>query len=361
MSDPFDIEMMAHAIRLAEQGRYRTRPNPAVGCVLVRDGQVLAEGSTQQTGGNHAEAEALSRAGDARGATAYVSLEPCAHHGRTGPCSDALIEAGITRVVVAVEDPNPLGGGGMARLREGGVAVECGVLAAEAEAVNRGFFLRHRHGRPLVRIKLAASLDGRTAMASGESQWITGPEARTDVQRLRARSGAIVTGIGTLLADDPALTVREPGLDVPDQPLRVVLDSGLRTPPTAALFDHPGEILLVHTTDSPGAALADTRAELCKLQGSGEGVDLAALLAELAMREINEVLVECGPRLAGAFVAAGLVDEMVVYMAPTLMGSAARPLLSLPIDSMAEQQRLAVRDLRKVGDDYRWTLAPTNR
>jgi diaminohydroxyphosphoribosylaminopyrimidine deaminase/5-amino-6-(5-phosphoribosylamino)uracil reductase len=358
MVTSLDQQMMARAIRLARLGMYRTRPNPAVGCVLVRDDRVIGEGSTRESGGNHAEIEALAKAGDARGATAYVSLEPCAHEGKTGPCTEALITGGISRVVVAVEDPNPLGGGGLGRLRERGIDAESGVLAAEARAVNQGFFKRFEEGRPFVRLKLASSLDGRTAMASGESQWITGPEARADVQRLRARSGAIVTGVGTVLVDNPSLTVRDESLEIPGQPLRVVLDSRLRTPPSAKLLKQPGATLLVHTAQGEGESLPTGEVEYLHLPEKSGGVDLAALLSRLAGREINDVLVECGPRLAGAFVAAGLIDELIVYMAPTLMGSSARPLVSLPIESMAGQRRLTVRDLRKVGEDYRWTLVP---
>ena len=349
MTSVSDIRMMARAIRLAERGRYRTRPNPAVGCVLVRRGSVIGEGSTQRAGGNHAEVEALAMAGDARGCTAYVTLEPCAHHGRTGPCADALIAAGVERVVVAEEDPNPQGGGGIRRLREAGIRVDLGVLREAARAVNPGFFKRHLTGLPLVRLKLAASLDGRTAMASGESQWITGPEARADVQRLRGRSGAIVTGIETVLADDPALTVRDDALDIPGQPLRVVLDSRLRTPATTLIF---------HASGGGNDALEAAGAELVKLPASAGGVDLLPVMSRLAEREINEVLVECGPRLAGALVEEGLVDELIVYMAPTLLGSDARPLLLLSLDTMAQQRRLTVTDWRQVGRDYRWTLAP---
>ncbi len=229
MPNSFDTDMMARALRLARQGRYRTRPNPAVGCVLVKDGEIIGEGSTQPAGGNHAEIEALQAARQAgrelRGATVYVTLEPCSHTGKTGPCSVALVEAGISRCVIALQDPNPaVGGSGIKALAAAGVEVDIGLLEAEAETVNPGFLKRMRHKLPLVRVKLAASLDGRTAMASGESQWITGAAARADVQRLRGRSGAIVTGVDTVIADDPALTVRDDSLDIPAQPLRVVLE-----------------------------------------------------------------------------------------------------------------------------------------
>lgn len=349
---------MTRAIELAWRGIYRTRPNPAVGCVLVKDGEVIGEGSTQPAGGNHAEVEALEAARaeghDTAGATAYVSLEPCNHTGRTGPCTQALINAGISRAVIAMQDPNPeVGGSGILTLIEAGIDVAVGVMETEAAAINPGFFKRMREGVPYVRVKLAASLDGRTAMASGESQWITGPDARADVQRLRGRSGAIITGIETVLADDPAMTVRDDSLDIPAQPLRVILDSRFRIPASAKILQEPGEVLVVGVEGEAALSDAETR-----LMPGEDGVDLVALLAELGQRDINEVLVECGPRLAGAFVAAGLVDELVVYSAPTLLGSSARPLLELPLDTMAQQRRLEITDLRRVGDDVRWTLIP---
>jgi diaminohydroxyphosphoribosylaminopyrimidine deaminase/5-amino-6-(5-phosphoribosylamino)uracil reductase len=327
-----------------------------VGCVLVRDGVVIGEGFTQRAGGNHAEIEALAACADPRGATAYVTLEPCSHQGKTGPCVEALIAAGVAEVFIAMRDPNPaVGGHGLARLQAAGITVHEGLLAAQAEAVNPGFFKRMRTGLPRVRVKLAASLDGRTAMASGESQWITGPAARADVQKLRARSGAIVTGVETVISDDPALTVRDDSLDIPDQPLRVIVDSTLRTPPGAKLLSQPGQTLIACAA---GEGAAPGGAELIRLPGPDGRVDLPALLGELAARQINDILVECGPRLAGAFIAAGLVDELVVYMAPTLMGSKARPMLELGLDAMDEQRRLQVADIRRVGDDVRWTLLP---
>ncbi len=363
MATPFDTDMMARALRLARQGRYRTRPNPAVGCVLVSSGEIIGEGSTQAAGGNHAEIEALQAATEAghdtRGGSAYVTLEPCSHTGKTGPCSTALIEAGIARCVIALQDPNPaVGGSGIKTLVEAGIVVEVGLLEIEAEANNPGFLKRMRDGLPLVRLKLAASLDGRTAMASGESQWITGTDARADVQRLRGRSGAIVTGVDTVIADNPALTVRDPALDIPGQPLRVVLDSDLRLPADAALLQPPGQVLVVcrERTEAAGA-LEAAGAEVIALPGA-EQVDLGALLSLLAEREMNEVLVECGARLAGAFMAAGLIDELVLYQAATLLGSNARPLLDWPIDTMAEQQRLTLRDARRIGNDLRMVLTP---
>jgi diaminohydroxyphosphoribosylaminopyrimidine deaminase/5-amino-6-(5-phosphoribosylamino)uracil reductase len=363
MMTPFDTQMMARAIQLARRGRYSTRPNPTVGCVLTRDGQVIGEGYTRPAGQNHAEIEALQACTDPRGATAYVTLEPCSHQGKTGPCAEALIEAGIATCFIAMRDPNPaVAGEGIAKLTGAGIAVFEGLLRAEAETLNPGFYQRMRSGRPRLRVKLAASLDGRTAMASGESQWITGPAARLDVQKLRAGSGAIITGIDTVLVDNPTLTVREESLTVPDQPLRVILDSRLRTPTDARILQTPGQALIIYTDkNADTTALAATGAELLAVAAAGERVDLHAVVAELAARQINEILVECGPRLAGAFVQQGLVDELVVYMAPTLLGSDARPLLELPIAAMGAQQRLDVIDMRKVGEDYRWTLRPLLR
>ncbi len=363
MIRPFDTQMMARAIQLARRGCYSTRPNPTVGCVLVRDGQVIGEGYTQPAGQNHAEIEALQACANPRGATAYVTLEPCSHEGKTGPCAEALIEAGIAGCFIAMRDPNPaVAGEGIAKLTRAGVDVIEGLLQAEAETLNPGFYQRMRNGRSRLRVKLAASLDGRTAMASGESQWITGPAARLDVQKLRAASGAIVTGIDTVLVDNPEMTVREESLAVPDQPLRVILDSRLRTPADARILQAPGQVLIVHTdATADTTALTAAGAELLVVPAANKRVDLHAVVAELAARQINEILVECGPRLAGAFVQQGLVDELVVYMAPTLLGSDARPLLELPIAAIGAQQRLDVIDVRKVGEDYRWTLRPLLR
>ena len=272
MNSVFDTRMMARALQLARRGRYSARPNPHVGCVLTRGDDVIGEGFTQPAGGDHAEIQALKAAGDATGATAYVTLEPCSHTGKTGPCADALIAAGVTRVVAAMQDPNPLvGGEGLARLRSAGVAVECGLLQAEAEKVIPGFIHRMRRGRGRMRAKLAMSLDGRTAMASGESQWITGPDARADVQRLRAMSCAIVTGVGTVQSDDCSLTVREDQLGLPPTearlamtaaPLRVVLDSQLRTPPGAKVLDRSAPTLLVHDINAALPAAIETSAAL---------------------------------------------------------------------------------------------------
>ncbi len=362
--------MMARALQLARRGRYSAMPNPHVGCVLVRDGLIVGEGYTRPAGGNHAEIEALQAAGaQARGATAYVSLEPCSHHGKTGPCADALVAAGVARVVAAMQDPNPqVAGAGLARLREAGVAVQCGLLETEARQVIPGFVARMERGRGRVRAKLAMSLDGRTAMASGESQWITGPAARRDVQHLRAMSCAVVTGVGTVLADDCALTVRAAELGLPDaqaalaaarQPLRVVLDSALQTPPRARVMAAGAPTLLCHAVGAEvPAGLAATAAQMLPLERVAGGLDLNRLMAELTLRQCNEILVESGPRLAGAMLQQGLLDELIVYMAPTLLGSRANPLLHLPLDHMADKVQLHVDDVRKIGQDWRFTVRP---
>lgn len=353
-----DIRYMAQALRLARLGLNTTTPNPRVGCVLVRDGQVIAEGWHQRAGEAHAEADALKRAGEsARGATAYVTLEPCSHHGRTPPCADALIAAGVARVVCASEDPNPqVTGKGIARLQDAGIAVRSGVLASEAIELNAGFFSRMQRGRPRVVCKMAISLDGRTAMASGESKWITGDAARADVQRLRARSCAVVTGAGTVLADDPRLDVREASR----QPLRVVVDSALRTPAVARVLSQPGAALLAYVTDPDvmAVALQAAGAMLMRLPGEDGRVDLHALLAALAERGCNEVLLESGATLAGAFAQAGLIDEYKFYMAPVLLGSSARPLLELPFTQMAERMALRITAIEAVGDDWRISALP---
>lgn len=363
-----DSGYMQRALALAEHGLYTTDPNPRVGCLIVRDGKVAGEGWHLRAGEPHAERHALTMAADAaRGATCYVTLEPCSHTGRTGPCADALIAAGVARVVVAMQDPNPLvAGQGLAKLREAGISVECGLLEAQARALNPGFIKRMQTGLPFVRIKLAMSLDGRTAMANGESKWITGAAARQQVQRLRARSSAIVTGIGTVLADDPALTVRAEDWSVNDypgavrQPLRVVLDRKLRLPLDAKLLREDGDVLVISQAQPALAgALQQRGAKVQTLPGSGSGTDLRELLKTLAERGCNEVLVEAGPILAGAFVREQLFDELVVFMAPTLLGSSARPLLSMPeIATMAEQRRLQLVQVEQVGDDLCMTYVP---
>lgn len=368
MTTPFDTQMMARALRLARRGRYWAAPNPHVGCVLVRDDQVIGEGFTQPAGGNHAEVEALLAAGDVSGATAYVTLEPCSHTGRTGPCAEALLQAGVRRVVAAMADPNPqVDGGGLQRLRDAGVEVSCGLLEREARQEIAGFVARMERGYGRVRAKLAMSFDGRTAMASGESQWITGAAARRDVQRLRARSCAILTGVSTVLADDCSLSVRSTELGLADealarathrQPQRLVLDSRLRTPASARVLSG-GNTLLCHVADhAPSADLAATGSEFALLPAGTGGVDLAALKGIFQQRQLNEILVESGPRLAGALLEAGLLDEIVVYMAPVLMGSSARPLFELPLQQMADKRSLQIVDVRPVGEDWRFTLRP---
>ncbi len=368
--DAADHRWMARAVRLARTGLYTTRPNPRVGCVLVRDGEVVGEGAHLHAGGPHAEIHALDAAGDdARGATAYVTLEPCAPQGRTPPCTDALIAARVARVVAAHVDPNPrVAGQGLARLDAAGIATVHGLLAAEAEALNPGFVKRMREGRPWVTVKLAQSLDGRTALESGESRWITSAAARRDVHRLRARSCAILTGAGTQRTDDPALTVRLEPDDLPGHfdhalhaPLRVVLDPGLGTPADARLLQAPGRVLVLTAVDKPAVAgaLETAGAEVARVPGEPAGLDLVAVLEALARREVNEVLVEAGATLAGALLAADLVDELRLYMAPTLLGDAARPLLRLPaLASMAERRELEISDVRRIGRDLRIIARP---
>ena len=357
-----DREHMARALRLAAKGLYGTDPNPRVGCVLVRGGQRVGEGWHRCSGEPHAEIVALSAAGDqAAGATAYVTLEPCSHFGKTPPCADALIQAGVTRVVVAMEDPNPLvASQGLKRLRDAGVTVEFGLLQTQAETLNPGFIQRMRTGRPYVRIKSAMSLDGRTAMDSGESRWITSPRARADVQRLRARSSAVLTGIATVLADDPSLNVRmtpeEWGGAHIRQPLRVVLDSRGRMPADAKTLTLEGSVLVI---TAPGAS-APAGAEHLQTPLGTSGLDLRAVLAALARRGLNEILVEAGPTLAGAFVAAGLADEFVIYQAPHFMGDAARGLFHLPgLTRMEQRKALEIVEIRRVGPDLRMIARPS--
>jgi diaminohydroxyphosphoribosylaminopyrimidine deaminase/5-amino-6-(5-phosphoribosylamino)uracil reductase len=353
---------MARALELARHGLYSTPPNPSVGCVLVRDGRVVGEGFHRQAGGPHAEVIALAAAGaNARGATAYVSLEPCAHFGRTPPCTDALLAAGIARVACALRDPNPrVDGSGLAALARGGVAVESGLLAAEAGELNRGFVRRMQSGRPWVTLKIAASLDGRTALADGSSRWITGEAARADVQRLRARAAAIVTGIGTVLADDPALTVRDPALELAGRrPLRVVLDSQLRIPATAKVLDAAAPTLVFTAAAAATGALEARGVRIEALPGRGGLLDLAALLERLGVLECNEIVVEAGPTLAGGFLDAGLVDELVLYVAPCVLGDAARPMFALPrLERMAERRNFVLRETCRIGEDLRLRLRP---
>ena len=359
-----DVRHMAQAIGLARRGLCTTAPNPRVGCVIAQGERVVARGFHRRAGQAHAEVEALRAAREpVRGATAYVTLEPCSHRGRTPPCADALIDAGVARVVSASLDPNPLvAGSGLERLRAAGIAVESGILEREAVALNPGFFKRMRTGMPWVRVKLAMSLDGRTAMADGSSKWITAEAARADVQRLRAQSCAIVTGVGTVLQDDPRLDVRiatEDDVTPGRQPLRVVVDSQLRMPPSARVIGGAGDTLLATAARDVARerALADAGVTLLHLPAPDGRVDLRALLAHLAVAQCNEVLVEAGATLAGAALRAGLVDELIIYMAPTLMGSAARPLLDLPFASMDEKLGLQISDITAVGSDWRITAS----
>lgn len=352
-----DYHYMAQALRLAERGLYSTDPNPRVGCVLVREQQVVGSGWHERAGAAHAEVLALQEAGDlAAGATAYVTLEPCCHYGRTPPCTQALISAGVRRVVAATDDPNPqVAGNGLAQLQAAGIAVGCGILEAEAQALNIGFFQRMRHQRPWVRLKLAMSLDGRTALANGASQWLTGAAARHDVQHLRARSSAILTGSGTLLADNPQLNVRLP--QATRQPLRIILDRQLRTPPTARTLHLPGQTL-IFTSAAENAAHSVLRAAGAQVVVV-EDYQLPQIMAELAQRECNELHVECGATLAGALLQARCVDELVLYIAPLLLGDQARPLFHLPnLLDMQQRWRLAVLETRTVGGDWRITLRP---
>ena len=350
-------EGMTEALRLAQRGRYTSMPNPRVGCVLLRDGEVVGRGWHQWTGERHAEVHALEEAGSrARGSTACVTLEPCCHEGRTAPCSDALLAAGVKRVVAAMRDPSPkVCGAGFARLREGGISVEEGLMEEQARALNPGFIKRAKQGLPWVLCKMAMSMDGRSAAASGDSKWITGPEARAEVQRLRAASCAILTGVGTVLADNPRLTVRSeewPAGEMPPQdvrqPLRVVADSALRTPATARLLTQPGETWLAAARDGKVSG-----ARVVALPEKGKRIDLKALLHLLAAeRECNEVLLEAGPTLAGAMLQEGLVDALRIYAAPVFLGDGGQPLLRLPIADMADRMHLDIKEIRRAGEDW---------
>jgi diaminohydroxyphosphoribosylaminopyrimidine deaminase/5-amino-6-(5-phosphoribosylamino)uracil reductase len=402
--------LMARALRLAERGMFTTHPNPRVGCVIARGGEVVGEGWHRRAGGPHAEVFALRAAGArARDATAYVTLEPCSHHGRTPPCADVLLAAGLARVVFASNDPNPhVAGAGARRLRDAGIAVDCGLLRERARELNRGFFSRFERGRPWVRVKLAVSLDGRTGLANGDSKWITGDASRADVQRWRARSSAILTGAGTARADDPRLTVRLPGLEPfslrerrrvapsaqrcgedseeskrygvaapsPDPsghplpegegnnfapPLRVVLDARLDAlHARARLLDGSAPTLVLHAPDAPPPDDRCARVEHAAVPVDGSGrLDLEAVLRLLAAREVNELQVEAGPALCGALLERGLVDELLLYVAPVLLGDQARPLFALPpLDRMDSRWRWRTIAERRIGADLRLLLRP---
>jgi diaminohydroxyphosphoribosylaminopyrimidine deaminase/5-amino-6-(5-phosphoribosylamino)uracil reductase len=360
-----DIHYMRRALELAQRGLYSTDPNPRVGCVIVRDGHIVGEGWHERAGEPHAEVHALRDAGaDAAGSTVYVTLEPCSHTGRTPPCTTALIEARVRRVLYAIGDPNPqVDGRGAAALRDAGIETGSDLLAAEARALNPGFFKRMQCGQPWVRVKLGASLDGRTALANGESRWITGKEARQDAQRYRARSSAVLSGSGTVLADDPALNVRID--EATRQPMRVVLDSSLRVPPSARMFDREGPAT-VFTADASALACAElirrgVRVEVVPRAAAG-GLDLQAVLRRLATLAINEVWVEAGATLAGALLHADLVDELIVYVAPSLLGPAARALVDLPqISSLDTRLQLKFTEVTTIGADLRLTAVPAHR
>ena len=358
---------MKRALRLAAHGLFTTAANPRVGCVLVKDGEIIAEAFHQRVGEPHAEALALKQAGSAaKGCTAYVTLEPCSHTGRNPPCADALVAAGVARVVVCNDDPNPLvAGQGFDKLRQAGIKVVRGIKTKRGMALNPGFFKRMQTGKPWVRLKSAQSMDGRTAMASGESQWITGKQARADVQYWRGRSGAIITGIETVLADDCRLNFRPEALSkkhqklwqesTENQPLRVVVDSQLRMPLDASLLQTGGPVWVVCATaeETKAAALKALGVEVFQLPDAKGQVDLGALLESLGEAEINEVLVETGATLAGAFVQQKLVDELLIYVSPVLMGSSARPLFEFNIEEMSERLHIKVKSIRSMGQDWR--------
>lgn len=366
MSSSFTVEdsaYMAKALRLAEQGLYTTKPNPCVGCLIVKDGRVVGEGWHRYAGGPHAEITALAMAGEtARGATAYVTLEPCCHYGKTPPCTEALIAAGIVRVVAAMEDPHPkVAGKGMKQLTGAGVHTDCGLLQESAEAINQGFYKRMRMGLPYIRSKLAMSLDGRTAMFSGESRWITGPDARADVHRLRARSSAIVTGIDTVIADDPELTVRlgqSAGEIV--QPMRVVLDSSCRLPSTAQLCHGTSRtVLLIGSVPSPSQQRVLKNIEIVQLPTGRDGrLHLTSVVDWLVSQECNEVLIEAGSTLNSSFLRENLVDEWIFYLAPVILGDQSRGLFHLPeVTRMADRYQLEWVDVCSIGTDLRMRFA----
>jgi len=350
-----DHDFMGRALQLASHGLNTATPNPRVGCLLVRNGVIVGEGFHARAGEPHAEIHALQYAGDAaRGATAYVTLEPCNHHGRTPPCVDSLLAAGVARVVAAMEDPNPrVAGAGLRRLAAAGVAVESGLMESSARELNLGFISRMTRGRPWVRLKVAASLDGKTALASGQSQWITSAASRRDAHRFRARSCAILTGSGTVRADNPSLTVRE--VHCERAPLRVVVDSQLTTPPDARIFEGDGGVLVFHAERDAARETALEKAGATLIFWPAEGrVDLEGMMRELAARGVNELMVEGGEGLNGALLAAGLVDELLIYLAPTLLGTQGRGMFDLPaLSSLDERVDVSIHELRRLGQDIR--------
>jgi diaminohydroxyphosphoribosylaminopyrimidine deaminase/5-amino-6-(5-phosphoribosylamino)uracil reductase len=359
----FDYECMASALKLAGMGLESTHPNPRVGCVITREGQVVGKGWHKKAGEGHAEIYALRDAGDkAAGGTAYVTLEPCSHVGRTPPCVDALIKAKVTRVIFAIDDPNPdINGSGHQRLRQAGIEVQSGLMVKEAEELNAGFLKRMRLGLPWVRIKLAQSIDGHIALANGSSQWISGPGSRADVQHWRARSDAILTGIGTVLADDPSLNVRKD--KAARQPARIILDSHWRTPVNARLLQLPGHVLIAGLNDNPVPdELGKSAADCVGLPASAGRVDIKAVLRELAVRGINEVQVEAGATLCGSLLQQGLVDELLIYQAPVILGGGAVSPFALPqLDNMEDRVHLECVDARYIGKDLRMRLKPVHQ
>lgn len=360
MNSSASEKWMAAAIDLARRGWYSASPNPRVGCVLVKNNQIVAEGWHEQAGQAHAEAMALANAGSAaRGCEAYITLEPCSFHGRTPACSQSLIDAGVTKVVCAMLDPHAkVAGSGLRALEAAGVETQVGLLEQQARELNPGYIQRHETGRPRLRCKLAASIDGRTAMASGESQWITGPEARADVQRLRAESCVVLTGINTVVDDDPSLTVRDAGL-LPQlrsrQAIRAVMDRQGRLAASANLFNDSAPVLQFSTTQ----AKAKATLKQCDVYCSDTAdLEPAWVLEQLAGLECNEVLLECGPTLAAAFLRAECVDQFVFYVAPKILGSAARPLLNLPLDTLSDSPELEFESVEPVGNDLRIMARP---
>ncbi|MFT4563821.1 MAG: diaminohydroxyphosphoribosylaminopyrimidine deaminase [Gammaproteobacteria bacterium] len=360
-----DYRWMARALELAKRGYYSTRPNPRVGCVVVKDNEVVGEGFHYRAGEAHAEVHALEAAGDdALGATAYVTLEPCCHTGRTPPCTAKLIAAKVGRVVCASSDPNPrVGGRGVEQLRDAGITVIEGVMSAEAMQLNRGFLSRMERQSPFVRVKLGTTLDGKIALASGVSEWVTGPAARADVQRLRAQCGAVLTGVGTVCADDPSLNLRTASYDTAgQQPLRVVIDSRLRCEAASQVFHLPGQVLVFTASDDEAriSELHATGAIIEQCAHGPLGIDLASVFARLAEYEINEVLVEAGPSLVGSLIRDSLFDELIIYMAPKLFGDTARDGFKLPsLSLISDAPALEFVDVRRVGSDLRIVLRPS--
>ena len=357
MFDQQDYQFMARALKLAKKCFYTTHPNPRVGCVIVRGGEILAEGWTQKAGSAHAEAHAISRStASLTGATVYVTLEPCSHYGKTPPCSEALIKCAVSRVVVATTDPNPsVNGGGLDALEQAGIEVETGLMQSQAREINKGFFSLHERSRPWVRLKSAASLDGKTAMASGESQWITSEQARTDGHKFRARSAAILTGVNTVLDDDPSLTVRLEGVE--RQPLRVILDSKLQMPPQAKIFTGGGDVLILTCLDNDNKKATQLKkkgANVLQVETHKGRLNLHKVMETLAAMGINEIHVEAGKTLSGQLIAENLADELVIYLAPTILGDNARGMFHIPgLESLQQQKNLIWQDQRMVGNDLR--------